>query len=131
MNFWLLAAAAALTLIGATHSAMGERRIFQPWRTAPPAQVRRHHQVILRASWHLPTLLGLGQATAMAWMAASPVAQWPAPALGQAMLAAMALGVAGCGLLVAVATRGRHHGGVAMLAAAALIAKGMQQGAGA
>ena len=47
------------------------------------------------------------------------------------LLGALALGVAACGTLVAVVTRGRHQGGTALLAAAVLIVLGMRQGAGA
>ncbi|MBP7668097.1 MAG: hypothetical protein KA774_14715 [Burkholderiaceae bacterium] len=126
MNFWLLGASAALVLIGAVHSVMGERRIFLPWRAAPPRDVPRGYQVILRASWHLPTLLGLGQAAALAVLA-QPGGGMP----WHALLAPLAAGVAACGVLVAVATRGRHHGGLAMLAAAALILGGQARGPGA
>lgn len=105
---------------------MGERRIFMPWRAAPPRDVPRRHQVILRASWHLPTLLGLGQAAALASLATA-AGTWP----WHPLLGALALGVAACGALVVWATRGRHPGGVALLAAAALIALGQWQGPGA
>lgn len=123
MNLWLLGAAAALVTIGAVHSALGERRIFLPWRAAPPRDVPRTHRVILRASWHLPTLLGLGQAAALAVLAM--------PGEGppwHALLTPLAAGVAACGALVAGATRGRHLGGVAMLAAAGLILCGQWWG---
>lgn len=125
MNLWLLGAAAALVTINAVHSALGERRIFLPWRAAPPRDVPRTHRVILRASWHLPTLLGLGQAAALALLAV------PAGgAQAHALLLPLAAGVAACGALVAGATRGRHLGGVAMLAAAGLIVCGQWWGTG-
>ncbi|MBQ0961007.1 hypothetical protein KAK06_18775 [Ideonella sp. 4Y11] len=122
MNHWLASACVALIGIGLTHSVMGERRIFTPWQASPPRDVSRAHQVILRASWHLPTLLGLGLAAVLALLAAGG-----APALRSAMLAALALAIGACGALVAVATRGRHQGGTAMLATAVLIALGRWQ----
>lgn len=123
MNLWLLGAAAALVAIGAVHSLLGERRIFLPWRMAPPRDVPRAHRIILRASWHLPTLLGLGQAAALAGLAVPPEGvPW------HTLLTPLAAGVAACGALVGVATRGRHLGGVAMLAAAGLILCGQWRG---
>ncbi len=126
MNHWLAGASAALAAIGAAHSVMGERLIFQSWRWGPPREVPRRHQVILRASWHLPSLLGLGQAVALALLAlADGAPPW------SLVVGALALGVGACGGLVAVATRGRHHGGTAMLAAAGLIGLGLWQAGGA
>ena len=126
MNTWLVVASAAIAAIGVVHSVTGERRIFVPWRTASPLDVLRRHQVILRASWHLPTFLGLGQAAAMAILTTTDGAPAWRMALGM-----LALCVGACGLAVAVATRGRHKGGVAMPAAAGLIVLGIWQGVGA
>lgn len=50
MNTWLLASAVLLLLIGAFHSALGERRIFRPWVQQPPPGVRAFHRQILRAA---------------------------------------------------------------------------------
>jgi hypothetical protein len=122
MNFWLVGAAAALVCIGATHSAMGERRIFLPWASVPPRDVARHHQVILRACWHLPTLLGGGMAAVVFLLAdGAAAAPW------RAVLGALALAVGASGVLVALATRGRHHGGTALLATSVLIVLGQWQ----
>ncbi len=126
MNTWLVGASAALAAISAVHSVMGERLIFQSWRWATPREVPRRHQVILRASWHLPSLLGLGQAVALAVVATADGAPpWPM------VVGALGLGVGACGALVAAATRGRHHGGTALMAAAALIGLGISQAGGA
>jgi hypothetical protein len=125
MNTWLLSASTALVGIGAVHSVLGEMRIFLPWRTASPQGLPPRHQIILRASWHLPTLLGLGQAATHVSAAAADGAQpW------RMLLGALGLSVAACGALVALATRGRHPGGTALLVAALLIGMGMRQGAG-
>lgn len=127
MNTWLLASALLICLIGAVHSVMGERRIFHPWVQQPPPGLRVFHRQILRASWHLPTLLGFGQAAALAWLGAAPAADLPAVGLQQALLASLACGVVACGVLVLWLTRGRHQGGTAMLAAAALMLVGLVQ----
>jgi hypothetical protein len=123
MNSWLLGAAGALAVIGLVHSVMGERRIFAPWRAAPPRELPRRHQVMLRASWHLPTLLGLGLSAQLAGLATQGGALPWAGLLGP-----LALGVGACGLLVALATRGRHQGGTALLATAVLIVLGQWAG---
>lgn len=120
-NPWLLVAAGLLVLIGIVHSLLGERRIFRPWATSPPAGLRRAHGAILRASWHLPSLLGWSQAAMLWQLARTPSSRWPDAALVQALLAAMGIGVAACGVLVLWLTRGRHPGGTALLLAAGLI----------
>lgn len=127
MNAWLLASALLLCLIGAVHSVLGERRIFHPWVQQPPPGVPAFHRQVLRASWHLPSLLGLGQAAALAWLGAAPAAELPAVGLQQALLSSLALGVAACGGLVLWLTRCRHHGGTALLVAAALMLIGLAQ----
>lgn len=121
-NPWLLAAAVLLAMIGIVHSVLGEQRIFRPWDTAAPAGLRRAHGAILRASWHLPSLLGWSQAAMLWQLGRTPPARWPDAALVQALLGAMGIGVAACGLLVLWLTRGRHPGGAALLLAAGLIA---------
>lgn len=123
MNFWLIGAAAALATIGAVHSVMGERRIFRVWNGHAPGGVPRVHWEILRASWHLPSLLGLGQALVLAlWGIVPP----PIPVGGQpAALAALAMGVGASGIVVLWLTRGRHHGGTALLLTALLMAAGI------
>lgn len=121
MNIWHLGASALLVVIAVVHSVMGERRIFLPWRAAPPRDVLRQHQVVLRVTWHLPSLLGLGQAATLAVLAtaADAAPAWRLP------LGLLALSVGACGVLVTVATRGRHQGGAALLAAGCLIALGL------
>lgn len=123
MNYWLIGAAAALATIGVVHSVMGERRIFRVWDGHAPVGVPRVHRQILRASWHLPSLLGLGQALALALWGTEPA---PISTGGQpAALAALAMGVGACGIVVLWLTRGRHQGGTALLLTALLMAAGM------
>lgn len=124
MNPWLVSASLALVCIGATHSVMGERHIFLPWTNVPPRDLARRHQIILRACWHLPTLLGGGIAAVLYLLAEGGGAAGTRPG----MLMALALAVGACGALVARATRGRHHGGTAMLATSVMIAVGQWQG---
>ena len=127
MNTWLLWAAALLGLIGVVHSVMGERRIFRPWGHQPPAGVRLFHQQILRGSWHLASLLGFGQAAALAWLGMAQASDLPAVGLQQAWLACLGSGVLACGALVLWITNGRHQGGTALVAAALLIGAGIVQ----
>jgi len=126
MNTWLLAAAALLGLIGVVHTVMGEQRIFRPWAVQPP-DVRPFHRQILRGSWHLPSLLGLGQAAALAWLGTAAAADLPAIGLQQALLASLGCGVLASGALVLWLTRGRHPGGTALVVAAVLIFGGAAQ----
>ncbi len=120
MNMFHLDASAHLVVIAVVHSAMGQRRIFLPWRAVPPRAVLRQHQVILRTTWHSPSLLGLGQAETLAVLATADAA--PAWRL---LLGLLAMGTGACGVMLAVATCGRHQGGTALLAAGSLIAPGL------
>ncbi len=126
MNTWLLAAATLLCLIGVVHTALGEQRIFRTWAVQPPG-VRPFHRQILRGSWHLASLLGWGQAAALAWLGTAAAADLPATSLQQALLASLGCGVLACGALVLWLTRGRHPGGTALVVAAALVFCGMAQ----
>lgn len=125
MNLWLLSSAGLLGLIVLVHTVMGEQRIFRPWARQPPAGVKRYHQQILRGSWHLPSLLGAGQAGLLVWLGTAPAGDLPALALQQAMLGCLAAGVAACGALVLWLTQARHQGGTALLAAAVLMLIGL------
>lgn len=116
----LVAAASALALIALVHSVMGEWRIFRSWCRQAPLGVRRPHLVLVRASWHLPSLLGAGQAAALLALGLAPAEALP-PGLRTALLVSLAAGTGACGTLVALVTRGRHHGGSALLLTAALI----------
>ncbi|MBL8304150.1 MAG: hypothetical protein JNM26_15450 [Ideonella sp.] len=127
MNAWLLGAAALLGLIGLVHSVMGEQRIFMPWAARPPTGMPRIHRQILRGSWHLVTLLGLGQVGALAWLGLAAAADRPSPGLELALLACLAGGVLASGLLVMGITRGRHQGGTALVVVALLIGGGIVQ----
>lgn len=124
MNLWLVSACLALVCIGATHSVMGERSIFIPWKRVPPRDLAHRHQVILRACWHLPTLLGGGIAAVLYLLAAGG----SATAIRPGVLSALALSVGASGALVTLATRGRHHGGTALLTTSVLIVLGQWQG---
>ena len=128
-NPWLLSAAALLGAIALAHSLLGEQRIFRTWDRQAPPGVGRYHRTMLRGSWHLPSLLGAAQGAALAWLGLAAAADLPAAPLLQAVLACLGAGVLACGVLVAVLTRGRHHGGTALLLAGGLILAGLLQGA--
>ncbi len=86
--------------------------------------MRRQHFVLVRASWHLPSLLTVGQAGGLLVLGLVPGTA-ASPAARAALLLSLAAGTGACGALVAWVTRGRHHGGSALLATAALILAGL------
>ncbi|MGZ3182050.1 MAG: hypothetical protein ACXU8N_06370 [Telluria sp.] len=126
MNGYLATAAALTVLIGAMHSWLGERLVFSRMRrdgwvpTDGGTVLGRPHLRILWASWHVVTVLALGCAGLLLWLA-NPAAAAPDRAL---LLRAVALVMGACALLVCGGTRGRHPAWVALLAVAALALAG-------
>lgn len=122
MNPYLLLAGLLMFVIGVVHSLLGERLVFRRlrgsgWLPEDPAGPLRKAQLrILWATWPAASLQGWGIAAVLIHAAQSPV---PAPVLHALMLA-----TAGSGLLVLLATRGRHPGWVPLLAVALLLAFG-------
>jgi hypothetical protein len=118
----LLAAAAVMVLTGLAHSVIGERLIFSRLReggivpTLAPMPLKERHVRILWASWHLVTLLG--------WALAAILVLLPSKAPGapgaDPLLTTIVVATAGGSALVLWATRGRHPGWIALLAAAIL-----------
>ena len=127
MNPWLICAAGLSVLIALAHSVLGEQRIFRPLRRAGhivPTEggtLLREFQVrILWATWHGLSVMGIGLAAVLLWLA-HPAAQ--AASAGRVeWCVAMAMAVTG--MLVLVSNRGRHPGWLALFAAAALVALG-------
>ena len=125
MNTWLIGAAGLSVLIALAHSVLGEQRIFRHLRRSgqivpteggtllPEFQVR-----ILWATWHMLSVMGLGMAAVLFWLA-QPAAQ--AASSGRVEWC-VALAMAVTGLLVLVSNRGRHPAWLALFAAAALVA---------
>lgn len=118
----LLLAGSIILLTGAVHSVLGEILIFRhlrshglvPSQGAPP--LRERNIRILWATWHLATVLGWAFAGILFKLATrSPGA--PPDAF---ILASVVVAYAAGGLLVLIATKGRHPGWVALLAVAAL-----------
>jgi hypothetical protein len=116
MNLTLAAAAALTALIGAIHSALGERLIFGLPPGSAADAVTGRYRGILRASWHATTLFGWALAAVLAWFAVSPL---PFPA-GVRAAAVAATGLSS--LLVLLLTRGRHPGWIGLAGATALCA---------
>lgn len=123
MNTALLLAAAGLALTGAAHSLLGELLVFRALRTrgwvptgGQPVLHERHVR-ILWGSWHLVTVLGWAL-SALLWRLGTVPADrelgaWVADVTGAATLAS--------GLVVFLATEGRHPAWVALWAVAALV----------
>ena len=124
MNPWLMSAAGLSVLIALAHSVIGEWRIFRHLRRAgrvvPTAggKLLREFQVrILWGAWHGLSVMGLGLAAVLVWLA-EPAAQ--AASSGRVEWC-LATAMAATGLLVLVSNRGRHPAWVALLGAAGLV----------
>jgi hypothetical protein len=124
MNPWLLGAAGLLVLIALAHSVIGEWRIFRHLRRAGQVvpteggNLLREFQVrILWGAWHGLTVMGLGLAAVLVWLA-QPGAQ---AASGGRVEWCVAMAAAASGLLVLVSNRGRHPAWGALFVAAGLV----------
>lgn len=127
MNWYFLAAAVLLFVIGTVHSVMGERLIFRRMRESRAipingGQVLQEAYVrILWASWHVATVLGWCMAAVLVWLSLPSPGVQGTSAPGQAIVAAMLA----CSLLVLVGTKGRHLGWVGFLGVAGLATLGL------
>lgn len=124
MNPLFLTASAVLTAVALAHSVLGEILVFRGLRThgmVPTAGrpvLREAHVRILWGSWHLVTVLGLALSALLWRLGTTPwndaaLAAWVADVAGIATLAS--------GLLVFVATRGRHPAWVPLMVVATLV----------
>ena len=127
MNPWYISAAGLSVLIALAHSVLGEQRIFRHLRRAGhivPTEggtLLRAFQVrILWATWHGLSVMGIGLAAVLLWLA-HPAAQ--AASAGR-VECCVAMAMAVTGMLVLVSNRGRHPAWLALFAAAALVALG-------
>lgn len=126
MNWYFQTAAILMTVIGLVHSVLGERLIFRRMRAGGviPTEggniLREPHVRILWATWHLATVLGIGIAALLFWLALPFSAQ---PGRSPVAVAAIVSTLASSGLVL-VATKGRHPGWVGLLGVALLAAAG-------
>ncbi len=126
MNLFFIAAAVALTLVGAVHSVFGERLIFRRMRTAPGiptnggSVLREPHVRIMWVSWHLVSILGACPAIALVWLAL-PENQ---ALLVSPLSVSIFISVVASGLLVFVGTKGKHLGWAGLLCVALLMGAG-------
>jgi hypothetical protein len=128
MNGWLMVAAALCVLIALVHSVLGEWRIFRHLRrghrlvpTEGGTVLREFQLRIVWGTWHGLSVMGLGLAAVLAWLAASPDAR---AASGGVVEASVAAALATTGLVVLVSNRGRHPAWLALLVVAALVGIG-------
>ena len=124
MNPWLMSAAGLSVLIALAHSVIGEWRIFRHLRRAGQVvpteggKLLREFQVrILWGTWHMLSVMGLGLAAVLVWLA-EPAAQ---AASGGRVEWSLAMATAATGVLVLVSNRGRHPAWVALLGVAGLV----------
>ncbi len=118
MQYWLVAASGLSVLTGLVHSIMGEALIFRHLRqggivpkvAVPP--LRSGHVRILWATWHLASIFGFAFAVILLRLGTISSSETSDPA---GMLLAIAIANLAAGLLVLIATKGRHPGWVALL----------------
>ena len=128
MNWYFASAGALMIVIGAIHSLLGERLIFRRMRavgvmipTNGGQLLREPHVRILWASWDLATVMGVGLAFVLFWLAQPSTKNlnqsWPAMAIAGSIIASASV--------VLIGTKGRHPGWAGLLAAAVLTVIGM------
>jgi hypothetical protein len=125
MNPWLSSAAALCVLVALVHSVLGEWRIFRhlrrPHHLVPTegGTVLREFQLrIVWGTWHGLSVMGLGLAAVLVWLATSADAR---AASGGVVEACLAAALATTGLIVLVSNRGRHPAWLALLGVAGLV----------
>lgn len=127
MNWYFVAAAALMFVVGLVHSVFGERLVFRRMRGAGAIPtnggtvLREGHVRILWASWHVATVLGWCVAGVLVWLALPSSSQQGASFMAQGIVAA----VLACALLVFVGTKGRHLGWAGFLGVAVLTSLGI------
>ncbi|MFK7966967.1 MAG: hypothetical protein AB8C46_23655 [Burkholderiaceae bacterium] len=122
MQLTLVLAAMLAVVVGAVHSALGEKLIFSKLRQGGvvPSKIagplHESHVRILWASWHSLTVFGLVIAAILLRLA------WPAEAVQMRdfFLNAVAFGMSGSSLLVLVGTKAKHPGWIGLLLVALL-----------
>lgn len=108
MSPWLFIAGALCCALACIHSILGERLIFRRWRDGLP--IPRSHAGIIRASWHVLSLLAVAVGLVL----------WRVPLDGLSaavLIVAFALSAA----LIAVWTRFRHPGWLVITVIALLV----------
>ena len=117
MNTYLIIASVLALLVGIIHSFLGEKLIFSklrsgklvPTNVSPPLQ-ERHIQIIW-ATWHIVSVLGIGIAAILFWLA-QPSTNIE---IGLALQTYIAVPMFISALLVFGATKGRHPGWAGLL----------------
>ncbi len=124
-NYFYVAGAVLLSVVGVIHSVLGEVLIFRRMRvqgvvpTDGGSVLRERHVRILWATWHVVTVLAFLVAVIIFKATSLPsqgLPDWVAVAVIGAMLASSAF--------VLLGTRGRHPGWAGLLAVAVLIGIG-------
>lgn len=109
MNYYLIAAATLLVFLGLAHSIIGEILIFKNLRqsglipTEGGSHLKQRHIRILWATWHVASLLGWGIAALLFHLSSQDSAS---DSITQPLIIAMGAS----GLLVLIATKGKHPG---------------------
>ena len=121
MPVFLLLASALLVAVGVAHSALGEWKLLGPMlapeRRSGLLEKSAFARQTLRFAWHLTTIAWFGAAGVLAAAAVSPT-----ESLGRAIAAVSSATFLVTGLMILVASRGRHLAWPVFLVIAALCA---------
>jgi len=109
-NYYILGAAALCVLLGLVHSILGEVLIFRRWRSAPP-KLPLQHQGIIRATWHITTLLAFIVAVLLQNISSYPMELAMYPFWRWTIVGCFGA----CSLLVLWLTKARHPGWIILL----------------
>ncbi|MEO6445497.1 MAG: hypothetical protein ABIZ91_11245 [Gemmatimonadaceae bacterium] len=126
MNWYFVAAAVVIVVVGLVHSLLGEHLVFRRMRLSGVIPVNggsallERHVRILWASWHLVTVLGWLVAAILVWLSFPATASLAQSFLTQAIVVALFV----CAAIVFIATKGRHPGWVGLVTAAVLTVVG-------
>ena len=116
MDSWPMIGGATTIVVAIVHSVLGEWLIFQRMRegTIVPTKgypiLRERHVRILWATWHIVSILGLGFAAILLYIAAPELVN-----VASFSLASVSLSMGVSGLLVLYATKGMHPGWIGLL----------------
>ncbi|MEM0911791.1 MAG: hypothetical protein AAGJ37_12485 [Pseudomonadota bacterium] len=113
MNYFLISAAFLSFIVGAVHSFLGEKLIFKKLRNKsivpelPAAPLKPRNIQIIWATWHLASIFGVSMGIVLLHLSTSEsISLWVIQPIAWAMFLS--------GLLVLIATKGRHPGWIGL-----------------
>jgi hypothetical protein len=116
MDSWLLIGGGTTVVVAIVHSVLGEWLIFRRMRegTIVPTKghpiLRERHVRIIWATWHIVSVLGLGLAAILFYIAVPELVN-----VASFSIASVSLSMGVSSLLVLYATKGKHPGWIGLL----------------